>query len=152
MKLFKLQFIAFFLLSITVLGCKSAAEKNEAAKENLKDAQAELKEAEQNAADVQAELVKNEEWIEFKRTSLAQIEENDQQIAELKVKMSKSGKTFDTLYAKRIERLEEDNASMRMRIIAYEKGQSGWESFKAEFNHDMEAIGNGIRELSVDNK
>lgn len=148
MKSPKLLLLMLTFSMFTIWGCRSAAEKNEAAKQNLKEAQADLKKAEANAAEIASQLQANEEWVEFKRAALAQIEENEMQIDILKIKMSKSGKTFDTLYAKRIERLEDDNASMRMRIISYEKSSSGWESFKAEFTRDMELIGKGLNDLA----
>ena len=30
--------------------------------------------------------------------------------------------------------------------------QSNWESFKREFNHDMDEIGQALKDLTVDNK
>jgi len=41
---------------------------------------------------------------------------------------------------------------MRARLVAYEKSQSNWESFKREFNHDMDEIGQALKDLTVDNK
>jgi hypothetical protein len=34
----------------------------------------------------------------------------------------------------------------------YEKKQSDWESFKREFNHDMDELGQALKDLTVDNK
>jgi hypothetical protein len=41
---------------------------------------------------------------------------------------------------------------MRGRLVAYDKSQSNWESFKREFNHDMDEIGKSLEDLTVDNK
>jgi hypothetical protein len=41
---------------------------------------------------------------------------------------------------------------MKAKLEAYEKIQSNWETFKREFNHDMVAIGDELKDLMVDNK
>jgi len=66
--------------------------------------------------------------------------------------MKRSGKTLDALRAKKIDALEQKNRDMRNRIAAYEKSQSDWESFKREFNHDMDELGQAFKDLTVDNK
>ncbi len=66
--------------------------------------------------------------------------------------MKKPGKTFDDLYKQRIERLEQKIADLKTRMNEYEKNQTGWESFKREFNHDMDELGSALKDLTVDNK
>ena len=56
------------------------------------------------------------------------------------------------MYAKNIENLEERNRDLKTRIGAYETNQSDWESFKREFNHDMNEVGQALRDLTVNNK
>jgi hypothetical protein len=41
---------------------------------------------------------------------------------------------------------------MKARIDAYDKSQSDWESFKREFTHDMEGLGQALNDLTVNNK
>lgn len=148
MKKIKNYLVITAVLFVTVFGCKSASEKNNdlnATEEEMQDAQKNAKEAEQN-------LLESSEWLEFEKAANLAIAENETKIAELRVKMSKSGRTFDKLYEKNIDRLEEENRNLKMRLEAYKKSQSGWESFKDEFNRDMENLGNAIRDLGVDNK
>ena len=80
------------------------------------------------------------------------IKENEVRIAELKVKMKKPGKILDPLYEKKIEMLEQKNIDLKAKMEAYEKNQSDWESFKREFNHDMDELGSALKDLTVDNK
>ena len=122
-----------------------AQAKVEAAKQDLKEVQNEAAVAAQKAATA-------EEWKAFKDASETQIKENEMRIAELKEKMKKSGKAIDAMYAKSIETLEQRNMEMRNRIGAYEKSQSDWDTFKREFNHDMEGIGQAFKDLTVNNK
>lgn len=66
--------------------------------------------------------------------------------------MKKSGKTFDAMYEKNIMALEQKNKDLRTKISNYESNQSDWESFKREFNHDMDEQGQAIKDLTVNNK
>ena len=66
--------------------------------------------------------------------------------------MKKSGKTLDAVYEQRIDTLEKKNRDLKARVDAYDKSQSDWESFKREFNHDMDELGQAFKDLTVDNK
>ena len=66
--------------------------------------------------------------------------------------MKKPGEIFDSIYEKKITDLELQNKEMRSRLVAYENSQSNWETFRREFNHDMDAIGQALKDLTVDNK
>jgi hypothetical protein len=72
-------------------------------------------------------------------------------IAEFKLKIESTGKTFDPLYEKRINSLEAQNSKLKARIEMYDKSQSNWESFKRQFNHDMDELGEAFAVISVDN-
>lgn len=147
-----------FLVSLLILamaifsGCQSSANKVEEAKEDVVEAKEELKEV-QAEARAEAIVVANaEEWRVFKADSEAKIKENEIRIDELKVKMKKSGKTFDAMYEKNIIALEQKNKDMKVRITNYENNQSDWNSFTREFNHDMDELGQALKDLTVNNK
>ena len=146
----KITIVTLALSTMLVAGtlltsCKSPAQKEEAAQAKVDEAQQDL-----NAA--QVKVASQEEWATFKIESELKINDNEIRIAELKVKMKKPGKVFDALYQKRIDDLEKRNLDMRVRMETYEKSQSDWESFKTEFNHDMDELGKSLKDLTVDNK
>ena len=146
-------FVSLLILAAAILGgCQSSAEKVDAAKENVDEAKEELQEVK---AEVQADAIKvanAEEWRVFKSDAEIKIKENEVRIGELKVKMKKSGKTFDAMYEKNIIALEQKNKDLRAKISNYESNQSDWEAFKREFNHDMDELGQAIKDLTVNNK
>lgn len=80
------------------------------------------------------------------------IRSNETRIAELKANMKKSEKAADKAYAERINALEQRNKELNDRMSNYESNQRDWESFKREFKHDMDAIGQGFNDLTVNNK
>ena len=149
-----------FILSVTITlmagaiftSCQSSIQKQEAAQDKVQDARQELNAA-QEEVNAEAELVATaEEWKAFRNESELQIKANEVRITELNVKMKKPGEIFDALYEKKIANLELQNKEMRARLVAYEKRNSNWETFKREFNHDMNAIGQALNDLTVDNK
>ena len=132
--------------------CQSSIQKQEAARDKVQDARQDLNAA-QNDANAAAQVVATaEEWEAFKNDSELKIKANEIRITELNVKMKKPGEIFDEIYEKKITNLEQQNREMRARLVAYEKSQSNWESFKREFNHDMDEIGQALKDLTVDNK
>jgi len=148
-----------FILAVTTLmagtiftGCKSSTQKQEAARDKVKDAKQDLNEAQKDANAAAQVVATEEEWKIFKSESELKIKDNEIRIAELTVKMNKQGEIFDELYRKNNANLEQQNKDMKARLEAYEKSQTNWESFKREFNHDMDAIGKALKDLTVDNK
>ncbi len=118
--------------------CKSAAQKDAAAKQNVIEANQDLKDTKVDNAN---------EWLTFKAESEAKILDNQKRIAELKVKMNKPGSTFDGMYRTRIEKLEEKNLELKSRIKNYDGNQTEWKTFKSDFNRDMNEIGDNIKDL-----
>ena len=118
--------------------CKSAAQRETAAKQNVVEARQELRDTKISNAN---------EWLEFKTESLEKISDNETKIADLKVQMNKPGKTFDGLYRTRIEKLEAKNKELKSKINNYDGNETGWTTFKKDFNRDMDEMGKNIKDL-----
>jgi|ERR1051325_11109541 outer membrane murein-binding lipoprotein Lpp len=145
--------VATTLMAGTIFtGCQSSDAKVDAAKDKVQDAKQDLKEVQKDANTEAQKAANAEEWKKFKSESEIKIRDNEIRIAELREKMKKSGKTLDALREKRIDELEQKNRDLRSRIDAYDKSQSNWESFKREFSHDMDELGQALKDLTVDNK
>lgn len=154
MKISKLlQFASITLIATSVFaGCASNKEKEADAVENVSDAKEELQEVKNDANADAARVANAEEWQAFKNEAESKINDNETRIAELREKMKKSGKTMDSMYEKKISNLQDKNRELKMKLENYETNQSDWESFKTEFNHDMEEFGKAFKDLTVDNK
>ena len=140
-----LAVMTMFIAGTIFTGCQTSTEKEQIAQDALDEAKADETAAAQKVASA-------EEWQTFKAESETKINDNEIRIAELKEKMKKSGKTMDELYAQRIDTLEQKNKDLRTRMANYEQNQSDWESFKREFNHDMDELGKAMKDLTVNNK
>lgn len=149
--------ITLFATAMLVAGsvftsCKSPAQKEDAAQTKVEDAQKDLNEA-QNEANAESQKVATaEEWAAFKIEADAKIKSNDAKIAELTIKMNKPGEILDPIYKKRIQMLEQQNKDLKNRLFVYEKNNSDWEKFKREFNHDMDELGQALKDITVNNK
>lgn len=151
--IFALAFTALMIATVLV-SCQSSAKKEETAKDNLQKAQEDLDEVQYDAAmAAQKKAAIAKEWQTLKNNTQATINENEIRIAELKVKIKKTGKDIDSLYAKKIDQLEQKNKDIKAKIETYKNDKnSDWESFKREYNHDMDELGKALKDITVDNK
>ena len=150
--IFTLAMATTLMAGTIFTGCQSSDAKVKAAQADVKDAKQDLVQVKKDADEAAQKAAKAEEWNVFKSESEVKIRENEIRIAELREKMKSSGKTLDAVRAKKIDELAQKNRDMKTKINIYEKNQSDWESFKREFNHDMDEIGQAFKNLTVDNK
>jgi len=144
-----LIYTAFAATAVVAVGIFFAScESNE---KKVEDAQDNVKEAKQDLKETQREL--SNEYPAFRTEGEAKIVANEKRIAELREKLNKPGKApLDEHRKKKIEELEQQNAALRSRLGDYEKQRSDWETFKREFNHDMDGLGKSFEDLGKDNK
>ncbi|KAB7531485.1 hypothetical protein F8C76_08330 [Flagellimonas olearia] len=149
----KISTLIFGLASVAMAvivfnGCKSPAKDKETthtdeAKENLVEAKESLDEAKK-------EYVLRYEA--FKLESDNKIAENDKVIAELKAKAKKESNTAKKDFEKELALLEQKNQSLKEKMSYYkDEGNDEWESFKAEFDQDMDSLGQALKDLTKNN-
>lgn len=143
-KLIYIPILSIFCITILFVSCKPSA-KEEAAQENVTKAKDDLAKVRQEANE--------QEWQSFKYEVNNVIAKNDERIAELKKGMNNSTKSADIEYQKKVNALKAKNDSLKLKMKEYKNdANSNWQSFKSEFNHDMEGIGNALNDLTIDNK
>ncbi|HEY9219953.1 MAG TPA: hypothetical protein VIO43_00075 [Lutibacter sp.] len=140
-----------FTLSAIVLltgaiftSCNTAAEKvNKAEDKSIK-------------ADEDFNIAKEEYLADvenFKKEITAKIDANNQMIASFKVKIATSKKDAQVYYQEQIAELEQKNIAMKQKLDAYEiSGKDNWETFKTEFNKDMDDLGEAFKNFTVKNE
>jgi outer membrane PBP1 activator LpoA protein len=144
------------VLATTVLAgtlfaaCQSAFQKEEAEAAELSAPQYTSAMAEAHTQVNQN--TENEEWKSFRTEADARIRSNEMLLAELSVQLNKPGTALDTLYAKRIRTLSKQNQAFKPRLEAFEKNRNDWETFKRDFNHDMDELEKALKSLSAINK
>lgn len=132
-------------------------KKNEKAREDLKEAQQDLKESKENLKDAKHDLqIANkdsiEDYLAFKQEAEKDIAMNKQTIATLKDKKWSASAKARAKYNTRIEILERKNNKLEIDIQnANHSNVSKWLSFKKEFKHDMNELGQALKDISVNN-
>ena len=135
-----------FIAGIAITGCQSSTQKEEEGTGMMNDNDT------QEGMNPMHEMNNTEEWEVFKSESEAKIKDIETRIAELKVQMDKKGTALDEIYAKRIDTLEQKIKDLKKKMENFDNGQSDWESFKREFNHDMDDLGQAFKDLTVNNE
>ena len=140
----------FFAMAFNVVLAAAVFTSCQTKEEKVADAQENVQEAKEELSEAKAEL--NAEYPAYRTEVENRIKMNEERIAQLRKNIGNGGKPLDAERAKRIDELEEKNAQLRARLVGYETERSDWESFKREFNHDMDELGAAIEDLGKDNK
>jgi cell shape-determining protein MreC len=146
MKNSNFTFAVLMLLVVFAIfsGCESSSKKVDNAQNDVTKANEALDEA-------NAEYLADIEVYRKEKTDL--IAFNDSSIVALKSKIAKEKKEVKADYEKKIAELEQKNRDLKTKMGEYkDEGKERWESFKREFNHDMEELGIALKDLTVNNK
>lgn len=144
--------IAVLLMSAGLfIACLSSEQKKEAADAQVVIAVDNLNDVQKKADVAAAKVATAEELKTFKLESDLKIKTNEVQIAELKLKMNKSGSTQDQVYEKRIDSLEMKNLNLKTRMGNYERNHSDWTKFKRDFNRDLDELGTKLKKIASEN-
>jgi septal ring factor EnvC (AmiA/AmiB activator) len=120
--------------------CQSSSEK---AQENVTEARKDLTQAQQEY----------EEAIEkFREETAAKISDNEHSISEIKTKIANEKKDAQEVYNAKINDLELKNRELQKRLDDYHPDRKDqWDSFKREFNHDLDELGTSLKDFTIDN-
>lgn len=136
--------VCIFLTTVFWTSCNSPAQKVENAKENVDEAAEDLDKAK---AEYMADVER------YRQESAEKIAANNQAIIDFKANVNKQKQSARAQYNKSIAELEQKNKDLQMKLEGYkDEGKDKWESFKMEFNHDMEELGQAFSNLGKDNK
>jgi uncharacterized coiled-coil protein SlyX len=122
-----------------LLSCSTPAEKVTKAENNVIEAEAALElTQEQYLQDME----------DFKRVNNERIAANDKTIAEFNARVASQKKEAKEDYRKKVADLEAKNADMKSKIADFKaESQAGWAQFKADFNAEMDALGESFKAM-----
>lgn len=146
--------IAIAVIAIVTVnnGCKSPTEKVEDAQNKVEDAKSDLNTVIKDSLTDAQKAANVEQWKIFRNESQAKIKNNQLRIEALKSKVKSEGMGHNSESANRIDSLEMKNKELVVRMDNYEKGKSNWETFKLEFNRDLDGLGESLKNFTVKNK
>jgi hypothetical protein len=139
--------IGSLLIGTSVISCKTSSEKVENAQENVVDAQEDLAGAKQELTQARRDSI-----LQWRAESQEKIGAYEKSIIDLKSKIAKQKQANKASYEQSIVVLEQKNADVKRKLEEYkEEGDTNWEDFKTEFNHDMDELGNAFKDLTIKN-
>ncbi len=141
---------ALLVSGITYTSCNSPEDKVENAQEKVENAQENVDQAQQDLAKA------NEQYLveieNYRKQTLDRSEANDRAIEEYRTKIDMQKKEARAEYKKKLAELEDRNREMKRKMTDYkDEGKDKWETFKAEFNHDMDELGKSFDDFRTNN-
>jgi predicted RNase H-like nuclease (RuvC/YqgF family) len=151
-KIIRNLLVVIFIAGSVLVSCKPSTKEENASQEKVQNAKENVQDAKDSLA-VARKAATAEEWQAFKNQTDSIINENEIRIAELKLKMNKTSKSIDAKREKNIEALEQKNKDLKVKIETYKNSvDADWQSFKREFNHDVDEMGNALKDITTNNK
>lgn len=124
------------IIGALIISCKPATKEEKEAQDKLEVARDNVADAKDTLNAAKKEAIE-EEWIAFKYSGDSIIKINELKIAKLKRRMKNSGKSIDDEYQKNIDRIEQRNKDLKIKMDTYKNHlNSDWQSLKREFTHD----------------
>lgn len=145
MKPSKLLILTSFLgLFLIIVGCGNSAQKVEKAEENVVEAEQDLEEAKDEY---------KSDMEQYRLMTAEKIAANERAIADYNNSLARDKRAVTAEIKEEIAELEAKNNKLKMKIGEYtDNGKDNWESFKTEFNRDMDDLGTSISNIGRDNK
>ncbi len=92
------------------------------------------------------------DYQNFKNESEARFIKNEKSLADLTVKVSKLDMNARVEKEKNLTALNQKNVDLKKRLVDYKQnGETKLDSFKTEFNKDMDELENELKSFTVEN-
>lgn len=151
------------VISASIFACNQTSTKEENdAKENASETKTALKDAEINEKEDQ-KAKETSEWNRFKNESDSTITSAENDLKKMEERLEKASKKNKQKLKMKYEKAKSDLSILREKLqkrnIEFENDLKKFDenvsqknqSFKREFKHDIDALGNSIKDLFEDN-
>lgn len=140
---------ATMVVSGTFMAGCSSGDKTDKAREKLENEEEDVKTAKQDLE--KAKIDSAAAYDQDRLTWQQNLEKNDKDIADYKIRLAKQDKAMREKNQKRLLELEQKNKELKAKLEEQKKKNTSWEQFKREFNHDMDELGKAFKDIGVKN-
>jgi hypothetical protein len=123
------------MAGVVLSSCQTKEQKLENAQENVVEANEDLREAQR----------------EFREESENRLKENERDIELYRNDIKDEKEEMRIEHQRHVDSLEQKNKELRVRLNEDYDNNDKWESFKREFNHDMDELKNTLKGMRKDN-
>lgn len=136
--------IQIIIVGTILSGCNTPAENVENAKNEVKQANENLREANKEyLADIE----------KYRKEVAIKIAENDKSMADFKARIETNKKNANIDYKDRIAKIEQKNSDMKKKMDNYKAEiKNKWQDFKYEFTRDMDELSKDLKDLTINIK
>ena len=143
--------IGILMTSIALSGCQSSTNKTQNAKDNMLGEKIGTVDSVNSIGQVQQDSITA--FQNFKEESEAKLESYQDTITSLKGKIAKEGKIAKVKYEKKLAVIEQKNNDLKQKLEDFKyDGQGKWVTFKTEFNHNMDDLGDALSAFFTSSK
>jgi len=143
--------IAFMAGNVSTSYGQTRDQKSYSERDNVHQTDRNKSDSKQDYREVQRKS--DFEFQEFKKESRTKIRNNERKISALKGKISKLHSRGKAEYQKDLRVLEQKNTRLKKQLANFKNREHDkWMSFKRDFNHDLDEVGEALKDFSVDNK
>ena len=137
--------IGILMTSIALSGCQSSTNKTQNAKDNMLGEKIGTVDSVNSIGQVQQDSITA--FQNFKEESEAKLESYQDTITSLKGKIAK------VKYEKKLAVIEQKNNDLKQKLEDFKyDGQGKWVTFKTEFNHNMDDLGDALSAFFTSSK
>ncbi len=135
--------VFFFAAGMMFTSCDTPSQKVENAEANVVEAKEDLVQAQEDyLVDVET----------YRQQTAEKIAANNKSIAEFNARIEAEKADVKADYKMKIAELEKKNSDLKMKLDGYKaESKDQWETFKLEFNRDMDQLGAALKDLTVKN-
>jgi len=134
-------------LAFLMTSCQKPAEKVETARDNVADANQNLKEAKR-----EARAQWQEDWLKVKNDNNKEITDNERRIIDLRKDVNGVDERYRAKYNTQIDELETKNNELRDRVNnARDDGDVAWDQFKKDVKHDSGDLKERLKNITIKN-
>jgi predicted PolB exonuclease-like 3'-5' exonuclease len=139
--------IAVLLTGSMIISCEPSSSRVENAREDLKEATTDLKEAKKELV-----MALKDSMQQYRKDSQEMLSQYEKNLIEFRAKIASEKRENTAEYNQKMAVLEHRNKELKKKLDDFQdEGKDKWESFKAEFNNDMDELGKAIKDLTVNN-
>lgn len=134
-------------LALLLAACQTPETKVDAAKDNVADANQDLKEV---TREMRAQW--QEDWLAFKRANDEVVADNERSIMQFRSDVRAVDQRYRGKYTTLVDDIERRNNELRDRVNNYEiTGEVKWEEFKKDIKRDMDDLISSRKNVSITN-
>jgi len=142
--------LSLFTVGVCFTGCDSSEKRIDEEQKEMEKAE---EEADREAAEEEAKKQLEEDMRIFRMEAEEQMAVLDKQIEDLRKEIAADKSKMKAERQKKLEELEEEKKTLRTRMDNFkENTREKWDAFTREFNHDMEELGQALKDLGTNNK